>query len=238
MEDERRRLAAAWLQVHKAQRVREEELPCAAEQTGSSVAAAEERLTTATEIEKRAERARLELLEEGLAAHEKELAAQETALNEEEATLKATMDALLVMRRDALDAEHLQKAKEIRAQQCGEYEAKIKKQEERQAGKVHELNEKLSIANQEVQQRRQERDSVHQEASAAGAERNAVLAQLEEAHRERDEMLQYIEELKAEQEIVEVLGEHRHDMLRDLIKRAQRVCARLSGEHLGVPNAF
>ena len=88
----------------------------------------------------------MQQLEEGLAAREKELAAKWMAVDKEKATMKATMDPLLIKRRDALDAEYLQKKKEICTQERGKYEAKIKKQEECQVGKVRTLNEKLTLA--------------------------------------------------------------------------------------------
>ena len=76
--DERQRLVAAWLQVHKAQQAREEEWRCAAEPTGSSVAAtkeaaAEERHTAAADTERE-----LELRERELALRERKLALTET----------------------------------------------------------------------------------------------------------------------------------------------------------------
>ena len=86
---------------------------------------------------------------------------------------------------------------------------------------------------------------MQQEATTVGAERNVVLAELEQMHQERYEVLQQIEplskqveELKEGREISELLGECHRKMMRDLMKRAQRVCARLDENHLGVPNAF
>ena len=127
-EDERRHLAAAWLQVHEDRQAREEEWWRAAEETASCVitaweAAAMERLLAATDAEKELmlrerelallemeqwmERTRLEQIDEGLAAHEKEFAIRQAALDERGSKLHADVDARLVKKRDALEKEYL-----------------------------------------------------------------------------------------------------------------------------------
>ena len=47
-----------------------------------------------------------------------------------------------------------------------------------------------------------------------------------------------VEDLLAEREISRTLGVAHQEMLRGLAQRAQRVCSRLSGETLKIPDAF
>ena len=72
-----------------------------------------------------------------------------------------------------------------------------------------------------------------------------MLVELEQMRKERDDTLlqveplsKQVEELKEEREISEALGERRREMMRDLVKRAQRICGCFGGDHLGIPHAF
>ena len=63
--------------------------------------------------------------------------------------------------------------------------------------------------------------------------------------KERDDTLQQIEpllkqveELKLERETSATLGRERRAMMLELVKRAQRVYSRLSGDNLGLHGAF
>ena len=60
--------------------------------------------------------------------------------------LNAEADARLVKKRDALEEEFVQKAKDIRAQEREAYAAKITVQEARHADKVRYLNKGLAFA--------------------------------------------------------------------------------------------
>ena len=72
-------------------------------------------------------------------------------------------------------------------------------------------------------------------------ERNLALKELERVRKERDDTLQQVEpllkqveELRLERETSDALGKERQAMMRELIRRAQRVYSRLSSENLGV----
>ena len=69
-------------------------------------------------------------------------------------------------------------------------------------------------------------------------QRSPSLGRCDDTLLQIEPLAKQVEELKAQREIGEVLGEHRRDMLWDLIKRAQCVCGHLGREHLGIPNAF
>ena len=113
LEDERRCLAAAWLQGHEARQAREEEWRQAAEEIATRATTAREAkvaecfLAAAdaekelelrecglalTEMEQRTERGRLEQLDEVLAAREKEFATRQAAFDERESKLKAAAE--------------------------------------------------------------------------------------------------------------------------------------------------
>ena len=72
------------------------------------------------------------------------------ALDDRERKLHADADARLVRKRDVLEAEFLQKAKDVCTQERDAYEAKINTQETRQAEKVCGLNKDLAFANQDA----------------------------------------------------------------------------------------
>ena len=103
------------------------------------------------------ERARLELLDEGLAARE-DYATRQAGLDEREGKLNADADARLIKKRKALEDEFLKKAQDIRAQERDTYE-KIKKQEGRHTDKIRVLDDKLALADQEVLRLHEGRDS-------------------------------------------------------------------------------
>ena len=148
LEDERRRLATAWLQVHDARQAHEEEWRRAADEVASRATAAREvevvecfravadaeqelvlceRELALTEMEQQTERARLERLDEGLAAHEEEFVTLQADLDERDGKLKADAEARLVKKHKALEDEFLKKAQDIHTQERDDYEAKIKK---------------------------------------------------------------------------------------------------------------
>ena len=125
-----------------------------------------------TFIEQQTERAHLEQLDEVLVA-------RQDALDGREIKLHAEADARLVKKRDALEAEFSQKAKDIRAQERGTFTEKLKVLEARQADKVHGLKKELDFSKQEAQRLREECNSAREEADAAREERGSALAELE-----------------------------------------------------------
>ena len=110
------------------------------------------------------ERARLEQLEEVLVSHQ-------DALDRRESNLHAEADARFVNKRDAMEEEFAQKAKDIHAQERDAYNQKIRAQEARHAHKVRGLKKELDLAKQEAQRLRGERNSAREEADDLREER-------------------------------------------------------------------